>query len=59
MAEEQLADWRPRGTSLESLVMRVTERPDYTPVARQILETLLDSHAPSNSTPMVAAAARW
>jgi ABC-2 type transport system ATP-binding protein len=43
VAEERLEDLDARGTTLESRVMRVTEQPDYTPVARQILETIAES----------------
>lgn len=43
VAEERLEDLGPRGTTLESLFMRVTEQPDYTPVARRILETIAES----------------
>jgi ABC-2 type transport system ATP-binding protein len=43
VAEERLEDLDARGTTLESLFMRVTEQPDYTPVARQILETIAES----------------
>jgi ABC-2 type transport system ATP-binding protein len=41
VAEERLADMGPRGSSaLEEMFMRATGQPDYTPVARRILDAI-------------------
>ena len=40
VAEASLADMHTGGGSLEDVFMRVTDQPDYTPVARQILATI-------------------
>jgi hypothetical protein len=40
VAESNVADFKGAGTSLEDVFMRVTDQPDYTPVARQIVATI-------------------
>ena len=44
VAEERLSDMERSGArSLEDIFVRVTEQPDYTPVAQQILDTICDA----------------
>ena len=40
VAEQRVCDMDRSGGSLEDIFVRVTEQPDYTPVARQILDTI-------------------
>jgi ABC-2 type transport system ATP-binding protein len=40
VAEASMAEMTPGAGSLEAVFMRVTDQPDYTPVARQILATI-------------------
>ena len=40
VAEQQVADEGGGGKSLEDLFVRATQQPDFTPVARAILDTI-------------------
>lgn len=43
VAEERLTGVDPNAASLEDTFVRVTEQPDFTPVARQIVDTICDA----------------
>lgn len=43
VAEERLTGVDPNAAALEDTFVRVTEQPDFTPVARQIVDTICDA----------------